>query len=119
MKNLFLSLSFLFLTSFLFAQNNDLQKTEIKGELSEVTLYYEDGTIMQHGFYTADGKLHASWESYNQDGSLKCYATYNYGVKVGVWTYWSEDKVTKITYDNNKIIDIEELDVVKKVKNNI
>ena len=119
MKNTFLFLAFLFFTSLLVAQNNNLQKTEIKGDLSEVTLYYEDGIIMQHGFYTEDGKLHASWESYNPDGSLKCYATYNYGVKVGVWTYWNEDKITKVTYDNNKIIDIEEVDIVKKVKTNI
>ncbi len=105
-----------FFSSIIYSQNTNFQKTEIKGDLREVTLYYEDGVIMQHGFYTEDGKLHASWESYNTDGSIKFYATYNYGVKVGVWIYWSEDKITKVTYDNNKIIDIEEVDIVKTAK---
>jgi len=96
-----------------------IAKTEIKGDLKEVTLYYENGTIMQHGFYTENGELHASWESYNIDGSRKCVATYNYGVKVGVWTYFKDNKITKITYDNNKIIDIKEVINDKKVENNI
>jgi len=95
------------------------KKNEIKGDLTEVTFFYENGTIMQHGFYTEDGKLHASWESYDIDGSRKCVAIYNYGVKVGIWTYWDENKMTNITYDNNKIIEIKEVTNEKKVKNNI
>ena len=80
-------------------------------------MYYENGTIMQHGFYTADSKLHASWESYNMDGSRKCVATYNYGIKVGVWTYYKDNKITKLTYDSNKIVNIEEFNANEKVKN--
>jgi len=72
---------------------------------------------MQHGFYTADSKLHASWESYNMDGSRKCVATYNYGIKVGVWTYYKDNKITKLTYDSNKIVNIEEFNANEKVKN--
>jgi len=113
MKKIALLIILLITTSNIYSQNTTLKKIEVKGDLTEVTFYYKDGVIMQHGFYTKDGKLHASWESYNPDGSLKCYATYNYGLKVGVWIYWKEDKITKITYDNNKIIDIEEVDVVK------
>jgi len=109
MKNTLLTFALLLVTIFSFAQDSNLRKTEIKGDLSEVTLYYEDGTIMQHGFYTKDGKLHASWESYNMDGSRKCIATYNYGVKVGIWTYWNNNKMTKVEYDNNKIISITEV----------
>ncbi|WP_372793300.1 nicotinic acid mononucleotide adenyltransferase [Lutibacter sp.] len=119
MKKIFFTLIVLFCTSFMYSQNNKLQKTEVKGDLTEVTFYYENGTIMQHGFYTKEGKLHASWESYNMDGSRKCIATYNYGVKVGVWTYFKDHKITKITYDNNKIIDIKEIINDKKVENNI
>jgi len=119
MKKLLFIFGLLLFTSIIYSQNNKLQKTEIKGDLTEVTLYYENGTIMQHGFYTAEGKLHASWESYNQDGTRKCIATYNYGVKVGIWTYWNENKMTKVTYDNNKIIDIKEVINDKKIENNI
>jgi hypothetical protein len=118
MKKTLFILIVLFCTSFIYSQTNKLQKTEIKGDLTEVTLYYENGSIMQHGFYTKEGELHASWESYNMDGSRKCIATYNYGVKVGVWTYYKDNKMTKITYDNNKIIEIKEVNKEEKVDNN-
>ena len=74
---------------------------------------------MQHGFYTTEGKLHAAWEFYNSDGSKKCIANYNYGDKVGVWTYWNKNKITKIKYDTNKIVNIEEINAEERVKNNL
>ena len=58
-----------------------------------------------------EGKLDPAWESYNLDGTRKCLATYNYGVKIGTWTYWNDNKVTKIEYDNNKVVKIEEFEV--------
>jgi antitoxin component YwqK of YwqJK toxin-antitoxin module len=116
MKTLLLTLTLLFSSIFSFAQDSNLRKTEIKGDLLEVTLYYENGTIMQHGFYTEDGKLHASWESYYIDGTRKCVATYNYGVKVGIWTYWNNDKITKVEYDNNKIISVKEVSEDSTIK---
>jgi len=119
MKKIIFTLIVLFCTSSTYSQNNKLQKTEIKGDLIEVTLYYENGTIMQHGFYTEDGKLHESWEFYNSNGSRKCVATYNYGEKVGVWTYWNGNKITKLTYENNKIINIEEFNADDRIKNNL
>ncbi|MFD0760492.1 toxin-antitoxin system YwqK family antitoxin [Lutibacter aestuarii] len=111
------TLVLLALASISYAQNTSLKEINIKGNLTEVTLFYENGMVMQHGFYTKEGKLHASWESYNLDGSLKCYATYNNGIKVGVWTYWSENKITKVKYKDNKIINIIEVDKDKRIKN--
>ena len=116
MKNLVITFLLLFCTSFLYSQNNEILKSEKKGALTEVYLYYENGNIMQHGFYTKEGKLHASWESYNLDGTRKCIATYNQGVKVGTWTYFNENKITKIVYKNGKIESIEEIDSDKAIK---
>jgi len=110
MKKLLLLATLLLFTNTIYSQESELRKIEKKGDLQEVTLYYENGAIMQHGFYTEDGKLHASWESYNIDGSRKCIATYNFGVKVGVWTYWNKNKITKVEYDNNKIVSVKESD---------
>lgn len=118
MKNLFSFLIFLLLSFAANSQNTPLPKTETKGNLQEITLYYESGAIMQHGFYTKEGKLHASWESFNLDGSRKCYATYNNGLKVGIWTYWNKDKITKIEYDNDNVIKIEEFEIKPENKNN-
>ena len=118
MKNLVLFITVLFFDISSYSQNTQLPKTETKGNLQEVTIYYENGAIMQHGFYTKEGKLHGSWESYNSDGSKKCFATYNYGLKVGVWTYWNMHKITKIEYDNDNILKIEEINIREQDKNN-
>lgn len=117
MKKFLFILAVLLFSVSVFSQTKYLPKTETKGDLQEITLYYENGAVMQHGFYTKEGKLHASWESYNVDGSRKCLATYNNGAKVGVWTYWNKDKVTKIEYENNIVLKIEEFEAKELTKN--
>lgn len=91
------------------AQTRTNQKIEPIGDLFEVTIFYDSGQIMQHGFLNNANELHASWESYYENGNLKCIATYNNGVKVGTWFYYYYDKKTKVIYDNNKIVKVEEL----------
>jgi antitoxin component YwqK of YwqJK toxin-antitoxin module len=118
MTRLLFIIGLLFTTSIGYSQNTELKKTNVKGDLTEVSLFYETGALMQHGFYTKEGKLHGSWESYNIDGSIKCYATYNNGIKVGIWTYWYADKISKVEYQNNKIINIVEVKRDERVKNN-
>ena len=106
MKKILCLIGFILLSSTSFSQNTNLLKTETKGDLTEVTLYYDNGEIMQHGAYSKIGKLQGEWESYNNDGTRKCIAFYDDGVKVGTWTYWSNGIKTKVTYENNKIISI-------------
>ena len=48
----------------------------------------------------------------------KCFANYNNGIKVGVWTYWNDNKITKIEYDKNKVLKIEEIVLEEGSKNN-
>jgi len=109
MKNIFISVIFVLCTTFLFSQERKNQKIEPIGDLFEVTIYYDDGAIMQHGFLTKDNELHASWESYYQNGNRKCVAIYDHGQKVGTWYYWFLDKKTKVVYENNKIVSVEDL----------
>ncbi len=113
MKKLYLILSFFLFSSILFAQKKKDMKVEQVGDIFEVTIYYDNGQIMQHGFLSKNEKLHASWESYNEDGSRKCIATYDKGVKVGTWFYYDKGKKTKVIYDNNKIILVEKLDSIQ------
>lgn len=99
------------------AQTEIIKTVKDINDLTEVNIYYENGAIMQHGFYTKEGELHNSWESYYIDGSKKCLATYNKGVKVGVWTYWNNGIITKVEYKNNKVISIKEFkedELIKK-----
>lgn len=109
MKKGFL-LSFLLFTSFLIAQESENRIVVPVGDMFEVTIFYDNGSIMQHGFLSKEKKLHASWESYYDDGRRKCYATYNNGVKVGIWYYWYDNKITKVEYENNVVISVEDFD---------
>ena len=92
-----------------FAQDKKNQKIEPVGDLFEVTIFYDNGQIMQHGFLNKDNKLHASWESYYDNGDRKCIATYDDGIKVGTWFYWYADKKTKVVYKDNKIVETTDL----------
>ncbi|NND23787.1 MAG: nicotinic acid mononucleotide adenyltransferase [Acidimicrobiia bacterium] len=91
------------------SQTEDNMKMVNLGSLFEVTIYYDNGNIMQHGFLTPDNKLHASWESYYEDGSKKCVANYNKGVKTGIWYYYYKENTKRVTYEENKIVNVEEL----------
>jgi len=109
MKNIKVSFLLLFFTLAVYSQDTELKKIEQVGDLYEVTLYYEDGNIMQHGFLNKDMQLHASWESFYNNGNRKCVAFYENGAKVGTWFYWFLDKKTKVVYENNKIVEVEDL----------
>src|SRR5210317_824675 len=112
MKKLLLTLAFLLSLTLVDAQTEDNIKMVQLGSLVEVTIYYDNGNIMQHGFMTNDNKLHASWESYYEDGRKKCVAHYDKGYKVGIWYYYFMDKTQRVTYDKNKIIKVEDLDPI-------
>ena len=109
MKKLFTLIALFLLGISAQAQTKKNQKIEPIGDLFEVTIYYDNGQVMQHGFLTQENELHASWESYYENGNRKCIATYDHGVKVGTWFYYYYDKRTKVVYDNNKIVEVEEL----------
>ena len=110
MKNILCLLTFFLFGSFIYAQEEENRKVVPVGDMFEVTIYYNNGSVMQHGFLSKDLKLHASWESYYEDGRRKCYATYNEGIKVGIWYYWYDNKITKVEYENNTVISVEDFD---------
>ncbi|WP_372920271.1 toxin-antitoxin system YwqK family antitoxin [Salegentibacter sp.] len=75
---------------------------EKDGELIKGTFYYEDGNIKQEGTYK-DGKLHGEWISYNPQGEKEAIAEYTYGKKTGKWFFWSNDRLTEVNYNDNRI----------------
>lgn len=111
MKKLLILLGFVLFGLHVDAQNKTYRKIEPIGDLFEVTIFYASGQIMQHGFLTENNELHASWESYYENGNLKCIATYDHGIKVGTWFYFYFDKRTKVVYEDNKIVSVEELPI--------
>lgn len=109
-------LFFLILLTFHFtnAQGDNNIKMVKSGELVEVTIFYNNGNVMQHGFMTPKSELHDTWESYYEDGTLKCEATYDKGKKVGTWHYYYPNALTKrVTYKDNKVVKVEELEPEK------
>lgn len=112
MKKVLIFLTFIFCIQFINAQSEDTIKMVKSGDLFEVTIYYENGNVMQHGFLNTENKLQGSWTSYYEDGSKKCIATYDNGEKVGIWNYYFENSVKRVTYKKNKIVNVEELDSI-------
>lgn len=101
------------------AQNKIIETVKVTNDLTEVNIYYDNGAIMQHGFYTKEGELHNSWESYYLNGSKKCLAFYKKGIKVGVWTYWDDGIISKVEYKNDKVISIKEFQENELIKTEI
>ena len=96
MKKIIIVIAVLISCQFLNAQTEDTIKMVKSGELIEVTIKYNNGNIMQHGYLTTDNKLQGTWESFYEDGKKKCDATYDKGIKTGIWYY-------------NEIVNVEEL----------
>ena len=109
MKNLILLFAIVLFSSQSLKGQEDNMKMVNLGSLFEVTIYYDNGNVMQHGFLTPQNKLHASWESYYEDGTKKCVATYDNGVKTGIWYYYYKDSTKRVTYKDNKIVEVEDL----------
>jgi len=69
-----------------FAQNIK-PKYEIKGNLIKVTYFYDNGQIMQEGFYK-NGKVLGKWTSYIETVAKNTVGDYNNGYKIGKWFFW-------------------------------
>ncbi|AWG20593.1 membrane-binding protein [Flavobacterium faecale] len=91
----------LLLSGMLFAQNAK-PKLEAQGEKVKATYYYENGQVMQEGFFK-DGKLQGEWTSYDVNGNKSAVATYDKGQKVGKWFYWNNSTLNEVDYSKNSI----------------
>ena len=108
MKKLILAVVLMFSIT-AFAQEQKVTYKKLDDNLTQVTYYFADNSdiIQREGFFNADGKLQGIWISYDVNGNKIAIANYNNGVKEGVWMYFKEDKVNVVTYDNNKITNVE------------
>ena len=76
------------------------------GDVIEATLYHEDGSISQTGFFTKDGKITGEWISYDRQGREMAKAQYENGTKVGTWFFWNDNALSRVTYIDSNIIDV-------------
>jgi len=115
MKKKLLLITVLFSFFLVNSQSENNIKMVQSGSLYEVTIYYNNGEVMQHGFMTPENELHNLWKSYYDDGTIKCKAVYNKGEKVGIWHYYyRNEKAKRVTYEDNKVVKVELIDPEKE-----
>lgn len=86
------------------AQDKKVKNTYVEnGTLIEATLRYDSGKISQTGFYTKEGALTGEWISYDRQGNKTAAAQYENGEKVGTWFFWTDDKLTEVTYKDSRV----------------
>ncbi|HCK21154.1 MAG TPA: hypothetical protein DHW15_03035 [Bacteroidetes bacterium] len=95
MKKVILSIAILpltmLMTSYAFAQVPERCTVErINEELFEVSLFYEDGNLMEKGLMI-DGVFTGQWLRYNEIGVLIAEANFQNGAKDGVWRIYNND----------------------------
>jgi antitoxin component YwqK of YwqJK toxin-antitoxin module len=92
-----------------FSQEQKVDYKKIDNDFVQVTYYFADNNsiVEREGFFNEDGKLHGTWISYDILGNKKVIANYNNGKKVGTWTYFKGDKISVVTYEENKIVAVE------------
>lgn len=80
-------------------------KYTIENQMVKATYYYDNGQVMQEGFYK-DGKLHGEWVAYNEDGSKQSVGEYNNGAKSGKWFFWSTATVSEVNYTDSRVAEV-------------
>lgn len=79
-----------------------------KGDLTEATYFYADGTIQQKGTFNAKGKLHGTWTSYDVNGNKLAVGNYDNNVKVGKWFFWTDGLLKEVDYIDSRIVSVNE-----------
>ncbi|SNR53014.1 toxin-antitoxin system YwqK family antitoxin [Lutibacter flavus] len=97
-----------------FSQEQKVEYKKVDNNLIKATYYFADNNfiIEKEGYFNKEEKLHGMWVSYNIEGNKTSIANYNNGKKDGVWTFFKEDKISVITYKDNKITNVEEKAIV-------
>ncbi|MFK7001236.1 toxin-antitoxin system YwqK family antitoxin [Flavobacterium oreochromis] len=78
-------------------------KYEIQNDLIKATYYYDNGKVMQEGFYK-DGKVHGKWTSYTVEGKESAIGQYELGKKVGIWFFKQEGVIAQVDYNDNSLV---------------
>lgn len=93
-----------------FSQEQKVEYKNVENNLTKATYYFTDNNtiIEREGYFNKEEKLHGTWVSYDMEGNKTSIANYNNGKKDGVWTYFKADKISIVTYKENKITNVEE-----------
>lgn len=86
----------------LFIMTGSLCKTI--AQTKEVTIKYDNGTILEKGFYDENNKRDSLWITYDEQGNVVEEGYYVNGNKEGVWNCYNEkgSKVFQVVYHNGR-----------------
>lgn len=103
MKNIILSLACLFLVTNAIGQvaSKEIKKTN---KSIEITNYYDNGQVKEHGFFNAAGKLDGHWIMYDTVGNVLVQGEYDNGMKVGKWLFWDANSLKEVDFKANKLL---------------
>ena len=74
---------------------------------SKKTIYKDTtGKVVEEGYFTNDGKRDSIWVRYNDNGFIIATASFDKGVKNGVWETFSDkgNKLFEMVYLNGKMV---------------
>ena len=103
MKNIITILAIALITSVSFSQANKKSTYFLDANVIEATIFHDNGTVAQTGFYTKENKLTGEWVSYDLKGNKTAVAQYNNGEKVGAWVFYDGDIKREVNYDESRI----------------
>lgn len=103
MKNVFLSLVMIVFVGQLTAQENNVTYKSSKKQ-TEITTYYDNGQVKEHGFFNKEGALDGNWVQYDEAGNVMVQGEYADGMKVGKWLFWKGDTLKEVDFQANKIV---------------
>lgn len=97
-----------------FSQEQHIEYKKVNNNLIKATYYFADNSnaVQSEGFFTNKNQLQGMWVSYDREGNKTIIAYYDKGKKVGVWTYFKNDKINFVTYKDNKLVGVEEKTLV-------
>ena len=103
MKKIIILFAIVLTVSMAFAQNANKSTYYMDGDVIKATIYHDNGTVAQTGYYTADNKLTGEWVSYDVNGNKTAIAQYNNGEKVGTWYFFTNEDIKEVSYADARI----------------
>jgi antitoxin component YwqK of YwqJK toxin-antitoxin module len=100
MSKRYITLGLMLVSGVIFAHTTP--KLEAHGDMVKATYYYDNGKIMQEGYFK-NGKPEGNWVAYDVNGNKKSIGEYANGEKTGKWVFWSNEALTEVDYSNSKI----------------
>lgn len=103
MKNILSLFAIVLITSIAFAQDKKQNTYFLDGDVIVATVYHDNGTVAQTGYYTKENKLTGEWISYDLKGNKTAVAQYNNGEKVGTWYFFTGGDIKEVSYMDARI----------------